>query len=73
MNIIVTALGFGLILGNGLLQLQQGASQTVQAASQQASSQSPTVQQIRLAINSWLNGAVLRAGSARPWAARRLY
>ncbi|HEV8492062.1 MAG TPA: hypothetical protein VGR76_07315, partial [Candidatus Angelobacter sp.] len=52
MNIIVTALGLGLILGNGLiqgngvLQLQQGASQTVQAASQQASPQSPTVQQI---------------------------
>ena len=52
MNIIVTALGLGLILGsgliqgNGVLQLQQGASQTVQAASQQASPQSPTVQQI---------------------------
>ena len=48
MNIIVTALGLGLILGNGLLQLQQGASQTVQAASQQASPQSPRVQQVPL-------------------------
>jgi len=46
MNIIVAALGFGLIFGNGLVQLQQGASQTVQGASQQASPQSPSVQQI---------------------------
>ena len=46
MNVVVTALGLGLILGNGLLQLQQGASQTTQAASQQASPQSPSVQQI---------------------------
>jgi hypothetical protein len=46
MNIIIAALGFGLIFGNGLLQLEQGASQTVQAASHQTSPQSPTVQQI---------------------------
>ena len=45
MNIIVTALGLSLILGNGLLQLQQGASQAAQAP-QQASPQSPSVQQI---------------------------
>jgi hypothetical protein len=45
MNIIVTALGLGLILGNGLMQLQQGASKTTQAASQQASPQPPSVQQ----------------------------
>jgi hypothetical protein len=49
MNIMVAALGLGflgngLILGNGLLQLQQGASQTVQAA--QASPQTPSLQQI---------------------------
>jgi len=44
MNIIVTALGLSLILGNGLLQLQQGASQTVQTP--QVSPQSSTVQQI---------------------------
>ena len=46
MNIMVTALGLGLIFGNGLVQLQQGASQTTQGASQQASPQSPRVQQI---------------------------
>jgi hypothetical protein len=46
MNIILAALGFGMIFGNGLLQLQQGASQIVQAASQQSSPQPPTVQQI---------------------------
>ena len=51
MNIIVTALGFGLtlgnglILGNGLLQLQQ-PGQSAQVASQQNSPQLPSVQQI---------------------------
>ncbi|HZE25402.1 MAG TPA: fibronectin type III domain-containing protein [Blattabacteriaceae bacterium] len=51
MNVVVTALGLVLILGNGLVQLQQGVNQTTQAASQQAASQqaspqSPSVQQI---------------------------
>jgi hypothetical protein len=52
MNIMVTALGLGLILGNGfilengLVQIQQGASQTIEASSPQASPQSPRVQQI---------------------------
>jgi len=46
MNIIVTALGLGLILGNGFLQLQQRSGPSAQAGSQQASPQSPTVQQI---------------------------
>src|SRR3981081_1401515 len=45
MNIIVTALGLGLILGNGLLQLQQ-PGQPAQAVPRQASPQSPSVQQI---------------------------
>jgi hypothetical protein len=45
MNIIVTALGIGLILGNGLLLLTQ-SGQSTQAGSQQASPQSPSVQQI---------------------------
>jgi hypothetical protein len=52
MNIMVTALGLGLILGNGfilengLVQIQQGASQTIEASSPQVSPQSPRVQQI---------------------------
>jgi hypothetical protein len=46
MNTIATTLGLSLVLGTGLVQLQQGASQTDQAASQQASPQSPSVQQI---------------------------
>ncbi|HLK08670.1 MAG TPA: fibronectin type III domain-containing protein [Candidatus Angelobacter sp.] len=51
MNIMVAALGLGLVLGNGFIlgsgleQIQQGANQTA-LASQQASPQSPTVQQI---------------------------
>jgi hypothetical protein len=52
MNLMVAALGLGLVLGNGFIlgngleQIQQGTSQTVQASSPQASPQSPTVQQI---------------------------
>jgi len=46
MNIMVTALGLGLIIGSGLGELQQSANQTAQGASQQASPQSPRVQQI---------------------------
>jgi hypothetical protein len=50
MNLMVAALGLGLVLGNGFIlgngleQIQQGASQT--ASSTQASPQPPTVQQI---------------------------
>lgn len=46
MNIIVTALGLGLILGNGFLQLQQQPGQAAPPSSQQASPQSPAIQQI---------------------------
>jgi hypothetical protein len=52
MNFMVTALGLGLllgnsfILGNGLVQIHQGASQAAQGPSQQASPPLPKVQQI---------------------------
>src|SRR6185312_16902645 len=68
MNIMVAALGLGFILGNGLalwnglLQLQQGSSQTVQA-SQQASPQSPTVQQVPMSpIGVPTNGVQITHG-----------
>jgi hypothetical protein len=69
MNIMVTALGFSLVLGNGwvlgngLLQLQHGANQAVQAAPQQASPQSPTVQQIPMSpIGVPTNGVQITHG-----------
>jgi len=46
MNTIAITLGLSLVLGSGLVQLQQGASETDQAASQQPSPRSPSVQQI---------------------------
>jgi hypothetical protein len=63
MYVVVTALGLVLILGNGLVQLQQGASQTTQAASLQASPQSPSVQQIPASpIGAPTNGVQITHG-----------
>jgi len=66
MNIMVAALGLGFILGNGLalwnglLQLQQGSSQTAQAASQQVS---PQMQQIPMSpIGVPTNGVQITHG-----------
>ncbi|OAI57405.1 hypothetical protein AYO50_01625 [Acidobacteria bacterium SCGC AG-212-P17] len=63
MNSTVLAVGLSLILGNGILQIQQGSSQTAQAAAQQISPQSPTVQQFPMApIGVPANGVQITHG-----------